>query len=401
MSYQVPLLNSTPSTASPHNFSTPLIPSSQPQDLQNVETSTGAYTDEKGRKSAVKKLLNIGKKKENPTMDARIEAGESPEVGIEAKAMSASSRQQQSGAKKSPPAPLSPSRMAHLPTAATSPSRLRSGSPRLLGPGNSEIFERNVQEPLSISNLHSDMSPAHIPAHVITEDSIPPALEASAQAITSSSLDPDEVEIVTSSSHQPAASGIEGSASHGDMSYSPPLIHRNKSDETTSSFLQYSGSLPGFEDDGASSYGHLDPNDFRRLSFISFQDIVQSEQQHQYQMADSALGEAGSRESLHIHDRAGSPFRAPRSPTTASINGLTTSPTGININPIAGTSEQSPPRSIKLGSPSSQHGDLNIETMRQALRKTASGDLSGGRGSAGMSPVSDAASFRDVPRTNT
>lgn len=394
MSSHVPL--SPKSSTSPHHSSTPLITSAQLPDLQQAETSTETYTNGKTQKPR-KIKSDIGKKEDSQTMDARVEAGNLPRIGA---ITSSPSPQRQSDARKSPPAPLSPSRLAYQPTVANSPYQLRASSPRMQSPGNSEIFERNVQEPMSISNMHGEMTPAHIPAHVITEDSIPPALEASAQAITSSSLNPDDVEIVTSSSHQPAASGIESSATHADSmsSHSPPLLYRNQSDETTNSYIHHSGSLPRAEDDGASSYGQLDPNDVRRLSFISFQDIVQSEQ-NQHQMVASALGETGSRDSLHIHDRAGSPFRAPRSPTTAysqSINGVTTPPKNVSINPIASAAE-SPARSIKLGSPGSQHGDLNIETMRQALRKTASGDLSGGR-SAGMSPASDAASLRDVPR---
>ncbi|KAK0912196.1 hypothetical protein LTR91_021191 [Friedmanniomyces endolithicus] len=63
--------------------------------------------------------------------------------------------------------------------------------------------------------------------------------------------------------------------------------------------------------------------------------------------------------------------------------------------------EQSPPRSnVGLpGSSTGQHGELTIETMRQAVRKTASGDLSGVR-----SPtlLSDEALARETrSRTNT
>jgi hypothetical protein len=247
----------------------------------------------------------------------------------------------------------------------------------------------------------------------LTEDSIPPALEASAQAITSESLNPDEVEIVTSSSHQPAASGIDGSISHSDFAqlHAPPLP-RNHSNDQESSSLQASGFLPGLDDDSASNYGQLDPNDVRRLSFISFQDIVKSEQSEHHQLAGSSLGDVGSRDSIHIGsvlssttsaDRAASPLRSPRSPTSIhsqSISGgVITPPLGINItNPLGASAEQSPVRSVLIGSPASQHGDLNIETMRQALRKTASGDLSGsGARSANMSPASDEASFS---RTN-
>lgn len=391
-------------SVSPHSSSTPLITSSQRQDREQVKTLSSSRIDGKSQKPTKKILFGLGKKNNVGPMDSQSEAGNAPRAGAgnTTSLPAQQDQQQQSGVKRSsPPAPLSPSRLAYQPVVAASPSHIRSSSPRLHSPGNSEIFERNVQEHISISNLHGE-SPAHIPAHVITEDSIPPALEASAQAITSSTLDPDDVEIVTSSSHQPAASGIEGSACHTDTTslHSPPLLHHNKPDDITS--LLHSGSLTVLEDDSASNYGQLDPTDVRRLSFISFKDIVQSEQ---HQMTATTLGEPGSRDSLHIQDRAGSPFRLPRSPTsttTHSIDGLTTPPTGVSTNPIVSAAEQSPTRSIRLGSPGSQHGDLNIETMRQVLRKTASGDLSGAR-SAGMSPVSDAASFRDVShgRTNT
>lgn len=319
------------------------------------------------------------------------------------------------------PIPVSPSRLPYQPAVAASPSRLRSASPRLHSPASSEIFERNVQEPVPISTLGGELSPAHIPSHVITEDSIPPALEASAQAITSEELNPDEVEIVTSSSHQPAATVLEPSASHADLTSlnSPPAISQHKSEESevASNLNLHQVPAPSAtEDDSASNYGQLDPNDVRRLSFISFKDIVHSEHQ---QMAASSLGDVGSRDSLHIsnlpssgilHDRAASPLRSPRSPNSthshALSSGLSTPPQGTNNinNPLSGSThaEQSPVRSIGVGSPSSsQHGELTIETMRQALRKTASGDLSSGRSGAGMSPVSDENSVRGEPRSRT
>ncbi|KJY00591.1 hypothetical protein TI39_contig322g00002 [Zymoseptoria brevis] len=286
---------------------------------------------------------------------------------------------------------LHPNALAGKSTAAD--PRLRPASP-----GTSEIFERNVQEPVAISNLQGDFDQTHIPAHVITEDSIPPALEASVQAITSESLNPDDVEIVTSSSHQPAAIGIDSSISHNDFAqlHAPPL-HHHKSEESESTSLHASGFLPGLDDDTASNYGQLDPNDVRRLSFISFQDVVKSEHHH----VASPLGDIGSRESLPIggvlppaslSDRAASP-RSPTSINSQSVSGggVTTPPPGVNVtNPLGASAEQSPVRSVAVGSPGSQHGDLHIESMRQALRKTASGDLSGSGGrSANMSPASD------------
>lgn len=256
-----------------------------------------------------------------------------------------------------------------------------------------------------MTDLHGEADAAsHIPTHVITEDHIPPALEASAQAITSEELNPDEVEIVTSSSHQPAAASMleggnrESQADLGSLhspSFMSPL-HPAKSDDSEHA---PSGIVPppGIEEgDGASNYGQLDPNDVRRLSFISFADVVQSEHQ---QLPASALGEPGSRDSLHVGslpgsfkaERAGSPLRSP--PSTHSHNlsgGVTTPPPGVNVNPAEAAGADQSPRLSSPASPHPQgHGDLTVETMRQAVRKTASGDLTGagGRGSTAMSPA--------------
>ena len=251
--------------------------------------------------------------------------------------------------------------------------------------------------------LQGELSPAHIPAHVITEDHIPPALEASAEAITSEKLNPDEVEIVMSASHQPASSVLEGSSSHADLTQlHTPLssLHHVRSEDSEAS-VQQPGSVPvGAEEDGASNYGQLDPTDPRRLSFISFADVVQSEHQ---QAPTSALGEPGHRDSLNItsfpsslkQERAASPLRSPRSPGSFS-GGVTTPPSGLNAQST--NLEQSPGRSA-IASPMSPPSELTIETMRQAVRRTASGDLSGVR-SAGMSPVSDEA-LSNPPRSRT
>lgn len=317
------------------------------------------------------------------------------------------------------PIPLSPVRQHYNNTMpAPSPSRLRSSSPRLHSPASSEIFERNVQEPVPISTLQNELSPAHIPNHVLTEDHIPAALEASAEAITSSNLNADEVEIVTATSHQPAAASLESSIT-GDVSSPhshqlPSLLHQaSEGSEPASLNAASSGFLPlptNAEDESANSYGALDPNDVRRLSFISFADVVHSEHVHPTTTGDIA----GSRDSLHIgssppgaHDRAASPLRTPRSPSSTYSGGVITPPLTLGpSNPAPLATDQSPARSIPIGSPNpGTHGELTIETMRQALRKTASGDLSGVR-SAGLSPVTsatseDAFARQSRSRTNT
>lgn len=317
--------------------------------------------------------------------------------------------------------PVSPVRQQYTNSIpAPSPSRLRSSSPRLHSPASSEIFERNVQEPVPISTLQNELSPAHIPNHVLTEDHIPAALEASAEAITSSNLNADEVEIVTATSHQPAVASLEssitGEASSLYGQHPPSLMHQSsEGSEPASLNAASSGFLPlqsNPEEENTSSYGALDPNDVRRLSFISFADVVHSEHAH-----PTTSDIAGSRDSLHIgslpsaiHERTTSPLRSPRSPSSTYSGGVVTPPLALgqsNQQPL--TAEQSPARSIPIGSPgvpvAGAHGELTIETMRQALRKTASGDLSGVR-SAGMSPVAstnteDAFARQSRSRTNT
>ncbi|KAF7195905.1 hypothetical protein HII31_02785 [Pseudocercospora fuligena] len=395
------LAQPNPRTISPQHSSTPLIAQEQRQDAREAASSS---VTEKDGKSLKQRLLGLAGKKKDERAEPKM-------TTIQSQAEVASPSKQ---AQLDPKAQGQATALRNNPlqnTIAASPSRVRSSSPRLHSPASSEIFERNVQEPIPISSLGKDEKnlEQHLPAHVITEDAIPPALEASAEAITNNRLNPDEVEIVTSASHQPAAQVVlEAATSHTDLtSLNSPrseLIDPTLSEPPSS--LHASGIIPGTEDDNASTYAQLDPNDVRRLSFISFKDIVHSEHQ---QMAASSLGEVGSRDSLHISnvpasigERAASPLRSPRSPTSthSSKGGLTTPPPGTNANPLAVNPEQSPVRSIGLGSPGNQHGELTIETMRQSIRKTASGDLGGVR-STGMSPISDENSFSPAPRSRT
>jgi hypothetical protein len=312
--------------------------------------------------------------------------------------------------------PVSPARQSQSNlTTAASPSRLRSSSPRLQSPASTEIFERNVQEPIPIATLQNELSPAHIPNHVLTEDHIPAALEASAEAITSSNLDADDVEIVTATSHQPAGASL-ASSSTADVSslhahLPPSLIHQaSDASEHASLNAASSGFLPHpthAEEESASSYGALDPSDVHRLSFISFADVVQSEHDHPTAPGDLA----GSRNSVHISSQ---PTTSPRSPSsTYSGSGIVTPPLTLGHpnqieSALSRHADQSPVPSIPVGSPgaSSAHGELTIETMRQAVRKTASGDLSGGR-STNLSPVASTTASEDLfarqgrSRTNT
>ncbi|KAJ5780905.1 hypothetical protein N7457_006065 [Penicillium paradoxum] len=226
--------------------------------------------------------------------------------------------------------PSSPDSSSHLP-------------PRIHSPA-SQIFERDVQEDI----VSAQASPS-IPAHIRTENYIPPVLEASSAAITDDHLDPDSVEIVTHSLHQPA-----GGAS-GEQSMSSSGIDHPPSQPNT--------------DDLPPSYGALETTDVRRLSFISFADVVNAEQTETNEAHSGAM----SRERRGDLNQSPSPLRSSSShgfgtppPTSiaTSFKGPEMSPTRF---PIASSTQS--PISSSFG------GDLNVETMRQALRKTASGDL--------------------------
>lgn len=253
---------------------------------------------------------------------------------------------------------ISPHRMSLTSPYPASPGfGRRSASPRPQSPASSMIFERNVQEEVS----HPETSP-HLPSHVIMENHIAPALDASAEAITNEKLDPDTVEIVTHATHQSAAVTITGlQADHSLASsmqdeFPPTSAHRQ-------------------DMDNASTYGCLDSTDVRRLSFISFADVVHGEQEMGDVRRDSA--HLSGHPSL-IPPRSPSPVRSPTSsaafgtspPTsvTASVRGFETSPNRAPRGTVSPLPGQSSP--LAIGS------EINVETMRQALRKTGSGDLS-------------------------
>ena len=275
-----------------------------------------------------------------------------------------------------PPANMNPVTSSSPPPnrfVAASPTRLPfalASSQSTSTLADSQIFERSVQE----SVVPSELSPA-IPAHIQTEDHIPAVLEASSLAITDTHLDPDQVEIVTHTAHQPASEKVAdstASALHSDAQL--PVSPQDSQHESFHSVASH----PPDHDDAASNYGALDPADVRRLSFISFADVVQAEQaeskdalQHHTPLSASTL----SQSQMHSPPLPRSPSPA-RSPLSSQYSQeVTTPPLRSNPTSVKGF-DMSPVRS-PIGSPSQQHGELTIETMRQALRKTASGDFTG------------------------
>jgi len=254
--------------------------------------------------------------------------------------------------------PASPLRSPDNLLGSASPQRTHpygsrgSVSSRHHSPASSMIFERNVQEDI----VPQEVS-AHLPSHILTENHIAPALDDASELITNRSLDPDTVEIVTHATHQPAAVTITGPVA--EQSFAPsmhdsaPHIHREDTDD-------------------ASNYGAMDTADVRRLSFISFADVVHAEQEHSDQRRDSAL--------------LGHPALAPRSPSptrspvsspafgTSPPTSMSASGQGLEASPSRGMRGFGSP---VLGQSSPLAAEYNVETMRQALRKTESGDLSG------------------------
>jgi hypothetical protein len=324
-------------------------------DLEGGEITTG------GTKAGKRRLFGFGKKKKN---DDKTEGARVDDSGHSI-AANGDIPIAQPTAKRIPAAtPISPSRANYPYRSPSSPQRnLYSSSPRVVSPAGSQIFERDVQE----SALPVPASPA-IPSHIQRENHIPPVLDASSEAITNNTLDPDTVEIVMHSSHQPAAvtvTGVGGGDATAGTWTDDLIAHPDR-------------------DDAASNYGALDSADVRRLSFISFSDIVQSEHNDH----------AGSRDSIYVaglsslssgHNRSPSPIRSP-----ISSSGVGTSPPTSKSASVKGVDLS--PRTRPLGSPTLAYptpsgGELTIETMRQALRRTESGDLSGVR-SQPLSPTS-------------
>jgi hypothetical protein len=337
-------------------------PKSRSADSSDIEADAGETTNENG-KPGKRRLFGFGKKNKDEKGKKKAETVSNMNPG------NANSKTPIAApvAQRVPFQNTSPARSSQYYQPPSSPQRnLYSSSPRVGSPAGSQIFERDVQE----STLPAPNSPA-IPSHIQTENHIPPVLDASSEAITNNKLDPDTVEIVMHSSHQPAAvtvTGVSSSETTGGTWADDLVAHPDK-------------------DDAASNYGALDSTDVRRLSFISFSDIVQSEHAEH----------AGSRDSIYVAglsslssggvNRSPSPVRSP-----VSSQGFGTSPPTSKSASIKGV--EMSPRGKSVGSPVSTHppangGELTIETMRQALRRTGSGDLSGVR-SQPMSPASQA-----------
>lgn len=239
-------------------------------------------------------------------------------------------------------------------------------------PASSLIFERDVQEGVSPSQVPS------IPSHIRTEDHIPPVLEASSAAIADDQLDPDSVEIVTHSMHQPAAAGV------GNTAFAEQPLSSLSTEEVELPPSELQEPQPVSE--------AFNTSRVRRLSFVSFADVVNAEH---VETSESVNNQSNSQAALNSgiyspavpHELSPSPMRSPTSshgygssPSTS----ISTSVKGLEASPVFGARRAGSPLPI----PQSPHsprfstdfgGELNVETMQQALRKMGSGDLTGVR----------------------
>jgi hypothetical protein len=341
-----------------------------PAELESAEATSGDETPETiqpgSEPKPKRRLFGFVKKK---TKDEPKDKLKKPSEGLSEKS---ASTLKSSDTPKHHPANLNFHPPTH-PYSSQSPTRglHSSSSPRVISPAGSQIFERDVQETASLAPT----SPA-IPAHIQTEDHIPAVLDASSEAITDRALDPDTVEIVMHASHQPAAASVSGLGS------SEVVPH------------EWSGEALGGghymqdrdEGDRASVYAALDNPDVRRLSFISFADVVQSE--HAEHAAHPGANSAMGMGPPSIAGLAALPSPGQRSPSpirsAMSSPGVGTSPPTSKSASVKGV-EVSPSRAGRpLASPLAGAGasgvgsEVLIETMSQALRKTASGELAGG-----------------------
>ncbi|KAA8913529.1 hypothetical protein FN846DRAFT_103059 [Sphaerosporella brunnea] len=354
-----------------------------------ITTNLSAHDDAKvaepvspGSKSSKRSFFGLGKKKkgstvkekeqQQPDSESPAAAGAEPAVVISEKAPQLPELIQQ--------APMDtrlPDSVTAAAAAVTSPSSLSpkfppsaspilaprptsapysTSSPRALSTSSSMIFERNVQEHPNNPHLPVPTSPA-IPAHIQTENHIPPVLEASSLAITDRNCGVDEVEIVMHSAHQPAVLSVSPSSSAYFSSLPDHIAAAASSAETTAEEFA----------------------DRRRLSFISFADVVQAEQAEQFSDVLTQHSSSSSPASR------GSPVQSAVDPIAIStINErLRRSPSPIRLGNSppgsgyggSGIAAPSSPDSLGAELPQQQRGELTIETMRQALRKTGSGDL--------------------------
>ena len=322
---------------SPSAYAPPSAPSGEEGLAENNEDIDVDPKKSQGR------FWKFGRKKDEEKLKKQRDQGQTQIGGATASKSPMQASSILSGSPK-------PQFVSHPYASPSSPSRLpQQASPHIPSPASSQIFERNVQDedPMVVV-----ASPA-IPGHVATEDHIPSVLDASTEAITDNHLDPDHVEIVMHAAHQPAAMTVAASEQLASTALEESLTRSEP-------------------EDPISAYGNLDTNDVRRLSFISFADVMHADKAADHvSMSDSGTGIFPGSPNVAQHNRSPSPIRSPLSNQAMSGTSPTSDPgsfKGFEGSQGLSASGNSPPGAA-----------LTVETMRQALRKTGSGDLSAAR----------------------
>ncbi|KAF3922366.1 hypothetical protein AA313_de0201975 [Arthrobotrys entomopaga] len=295
-------------------------------------------------------FFNFGKKKQEDKLGAPPTASGIPPITT----ISPPETKSANTGTNSTASPVSPVRSSHF----GSQRRSKNTSPRL---STSSIFERNVQDPSLPPGSPS------IPSHFSTENHIPAVLEATSLTITDSSVDPDRVEIVSSTSHHTVL------PHHHPESYSNPWAEDSAHSGDESIGHGYTSSL-------ASA-------DKRRLSFISFADVVQAENE---QAGCSSTNLESSQTSQQQPPPPPPPLQMQiqqsqqSAPSLRSNSPLRTPPhlphsppgTGLGLSDFSMEKDMSiPDRQSGTGSAAATHGEVTVQTLSQALRKHGSTDF--------------------------
>ncbi|KAI9747312.1 MAG: hypothetical protein M1815_004353 [Lichina confinis] len=373
-----PTATTTTTTTTTTSSAVPLLapePSADEQPTGSASTAESEEDHVQGpRKPGKRRLLGLGRKRDHVAAVDDQRADSAPGQTSPPRAVSPASI---------PPTTSHPYQHA----VAASYRHNRSPSPALPSPSSSFIFERDVQE----SVVPPPPSSA-IPSHITREDYIPPVLEASSLAITDERLNPDNVQIVMHANHHLVAPKATATATTANATSGHGSV------DASVSSLPYEPLSAIDRDAPTSSYGVGDVPDHRRLSFISFADVVQSEHM-------SVLPPTSSSSQPHPHaaNRSSSPVHSGASSQLLENSPPTSGPTSVGgaeaLAAVGGKGPASPTLgriSPPAAAAAAAGGELTIETMRQALRKTGSTDLGGVR-SQPLSAASGEEFGHDVP----
>ncbi|RMJ25559.1 hypothetical protein PHISP_03576 [Aspergillus sp. HF37] len=294
--------------------------------------------------------------------------------------MPLTSKADSSAPSRCPASPLSPSDPRHSCELPPSPGFPPQPQPRAQSPALS-IFERSVQE-----DIVPPQSSPSIPSHIRTENHIPPVLEASSAAITDDHPGPEPVEIITpphTHPQQPATADAPA----------PQLLSSSWPGDTSSPGGDAGKGVPP-------TNGAADNADVRRLSFISFADVINAENA---ETAEHNTSTSPNRDSFHApagtlwrnsgamgmaphQNRSPSPLQSPTfsgdlgmSPatsTSASFKGLETSLHRSGRDAGSPPPTAASPLSLNAG------GDVDTEAARQMLKGARNRDMSSGRSHA-------------------